>query len=97
MKKLTKEILKFRDQRNWKKHQTPKAMAISLLLESAELLEIFQWTKDNKIPKSEQKHFEEELADVFYWILLIAHENKIDIKKALTEKMKKNRKKYPLK
>lgn len=97
MKFLTKKIVDFRNKRGWEKYHTPKNMVISLLLEAAELLEIFQWTKDDKIPKEKRKQFEEELADVFYWLLLIAHDFNIDLKRALKEKMKKNEKKYPLK
>lgn len=74
-----------------------KNMAISLLLEAAEFLEIFQWTKDNKIPKDKRKQLEEELVDVLYWVLVIAHDLKIDLAKAFEEKMKKNVQKYPIK
>lgn len=94
---LTKKIVDFRNKRGWKKHHTAKNAAISLLLEAAEFLETFQWTKDNKIPKNKRKKLEEELADVLYWVLLIAHDLKIDLKKAFNDKMKKNIKKYPLK
>ena len=39
-----KEVLKFRDDRNWKQFHNPKDMAISISLEANELLEIFQWS-----------------------------------------------------
>lgn len=93
---LTKRVLNFRNKRGWGKYHIPKSMAISLLLEAAEFLEIFQWTKDDKIPKNKRKQLEEELVDVLYWVLLIAHDFKIDISSALVEKMKKNEEKYPV-
>ena len=37
-------ILKFRDDRNWKQFHNPKDLAISISLEAAELLEVFQWS-----------------------------------------------------
>ena len=37
------EVLKFRDDRNWKQFHNPKDLAISISLEAAELLEVFQW------------------------------------------------------
>ena len=39
-----KQILKFRDERNWKQFHNPKDLAISISLEAAELLEVFQWS-----------------------------------------------------
>jgi NTP pyrophosphatase (non-canonical NTP hydrolase) len=97
LKALTKKILDFRRKRGWEKYHTAKAMAISLVLEAGELLELFQWTKNNRIPKNKRQEFKDELADVLYWVLLIAHDFKIDLPKALEEKIKKNRRKYPLK
>ena len=38
------KVLKFRDDRNWRQFHNPKDLAISLSLEAAELLEVFQWS-----------------------------------------------------
>lgn len=38
------QVIKFRDDRNWKQFHTPKDLAISISLEAAELLEVFQWS-----------------------------------------------------
>ena len=40
-------ILKFRDERNWKQFHNPKDLAISISLEAAELLEVFQWSAED--------------------------------------------------
>jgi NTP pyrophosphatase (non-canonical NTP hydrolase) len=96
MTKLIKEILKFRKERDWEQFHLPKNLAISLALEAAEVLELFQWTKDNNLPADKKHELEEELADVYYWLLLISHEYGIDINKALERKMKKNAQKYPV-
>jgi len=96
-KKLVKKILEFRKKRRWKVHHTPKSMAISLVLEATEVLEIFQWTKGNQIPKKERQHFKDELADVLWWLLIIAHDCNIDLEKAFLKKLEKNKKKYPVK
>ncbi|NCN06798.1 MAG: nucleotide pyrophosphohydrolase [Candidatus Pacebacteria bacterium] len=64
---LTKQIIKFRDQRDWKQFHTPKDLAISLLLESSELAEHFQWKNEQELIKylqSHRKEIGEELADV---------------------------------
>lgn len=96
MKDDIKKIIKFQKARNWKQFHSPKNLAISLNLEASELLEIFQWTKDNNLPEESKKQLEEEIADVYYYLLLLAHETNIDIKKAFNRKMEINAKKYPV-
>jgi NTP pyrophosphatase (non-canonical NTP hydrolase) len=94
--KLLDEIIKFNEDRDWRHYHLAKNLAISLVLEATEILEIFQWTKDHKVPEDKKKQLEEEVADAYYWILLIAHDNGIDLNKALRKKMKQNAKKYPV-
>tara|TARA_Y100000389_G_scaffold3274_1_gene3200 strand:+ start:162 stop:500 length:339 start_codon:yes stop_codon:yes gene_type:complete len=91
------EIIKeFIKQRDWEQFHDPKNLAISLNLESSEVLELFQWTKDNEINTKRVTNLKDELADVYYWLLLLADHYDIDIEKALEEKIKKNEKKYPI-
>jgi NTP pyrophosphatase (non-canonical NTP hydrolase) len=94
--KSLKRILQFREERDWKQFHLPKNLAISLALESAEVLELFQWTKDNNLPADRKGDLEAELADVYYWLLLLAHEFDIDLDKVLAAKMKVNALKYPV-
>lgn len=91
-----RKILKFRSDRNWKQFHLPKNLAISLALEAGEVLELFQWTKDNRLPLGRRTELEAELADVYYWLLLLAHEFKVDLDKALARKMVENARKYPV-
>lgn len=96
---LTKRIVAFRDARDWKQFHNPKDLAISLVLEATEVLEHFQWKNTEEIKKHvEEKKGEisEELADTLYWILLISHDLRVDIKDALIKKMEKNEAKYPV-
>lgn len=94
--KLLEKILKFRDERNWRQFHLPKNLAISLSLEASEVLELFQWSKDNQLPRNARKDLKRELADVYHWLLLLSHEYDIDLDEALEEKMKENAKKYPV-
>jgi NTP pyrophosphatase (non-canonical NTP hydrolase) len=89
-------ILKFREERKWKQFHSPKNLAISLMLEASEVVEIFQWSKDHKVPQDRKQDLAKELADVYYWLLLLAHDEGIDLNKALEAKMKENEKKYPI-
>jgi len=99
LKELTNKVIKFRDDRDWKQFHNPKDLAISLSLEAGELMEHFQWKNKEEIEKYIVEHKEEiadELADVFYWVLLIANDLNIDPAKALQKKLKKNEEKYPV-
>jgi len=99
IKDLTKKILAFRDARDWKQFHTPKDLAISLSLEAGEVLEHFQWKSEKEIQeyvKNNKEEIGEELADVFNYLLIIAHDLKIDLSKASADKIKKNAKKYPV-
>ncbi len=90
------KILKFQKERDWKQFHSPKNLAISLSIEAAEILELFQWTKDNNLPEDKRIELKEELADVYYYLLLLAYESGIDIKKTFKEKMTLNEKRYPV-
>ena len=99
-KKIIKKILEFRDARDWKQFHNPKDLAISLSLEASEVLEHFQWKSKEEIEKyikTNKNEIGEELADVFYWVLLLANDLNINIENAFELKMKKNAKKYPIK
>ena len=92
-------IVKFREDRDWSQFHTPKDMAISLVLESTELLEHFQWKKEDEVKvhlDQRREEVAEELADVLYWVLLISNDLKIDLNDTLSKKMDKNEAKYPI-
>jgi len=96
---LTAQCIAFRDERDWKQFHTPKDMALSLTLEATEVLELFQW-KDNAACtayiETHQEKIADELVDTLYWVLVMAHDMKIDLSEAFAHKMKKNREKYPV-
>lgn len=99
IKKITERIVKFRDARDWKQFHNPKDLALSLVLESAEVMEHFQWknqTEMEKYIREAKEEIGEELADVLYWILLMSHDLDIDILEALDKKQTKNEEKYPV-
>jgi dCTP diphosphatase len=100
IEKLTRTVVKFRDERNWGQYHNPKDLALSLLLEAAEVLECFQWKNPEEIDIYIREHKEEiseELADTLYWILLMSHDLGIDIVRAFENKLRKNAQKYPVK
>ena len=99
IERLTKRILEYRDARDWKQFHKPKDLALSLVLEAAEVLEHFQWKTEKEIDayiKTNKGDISEEIADVLYWVLLISHDLHIDLPSAFEKKMKQNEKKYPV-
>lgn len=96
---LTKRIVAFRDARDWKQFHNPKDLALSLVLEAAEVMEHFQWKSKEEIDKyiiESKEDIGEELADVLYWVLLMAHDLDINIINAAEKKLEKNEAKYPV-
>lgn len=89
-------VKKFRDDRNWKQFHNPKDLAISLALEAAELLEIYQWSADDLECLDKMDAVKEELADVLSYSILLADRYGLDLDKIIQEKMKKNAEKYPV-
>ena len=90
------EVLKFRDERDWKQFHNPKDLAISISLEASELLEIFQWSAGDVNCISKSDKIKEELADVVNYCILMADACGIDLDEIVKDKVRKNAEKYPV-
>lgn len=90
IRELTKKILAFVDERNWRQFHSPKDLAVSVSIESAELLECFQW--DRETPTLD---IQREIADICIYLLELADTLGIDIKAAIEEKLAINAERYP--
>ena len=91
IKALTAEMHKFVTAQGWYKPdslrpQTLRNLAISLTLESVEVLEHFQWN-DREIDTEE---LGQELADVALYLLQIASVAEIDLEQAIHRKLARN-------
>ena len=95
-KETVKEVLKFRDDRDWKQFHDPKDLAISISLEASELLEILQWSRDDVYCLDKIDKIKEELADVMNYCILMADACNLDLDKIITDKIKLNELKYPV-
>lgn len=89
-------VLRFRDDRDWLQFHTPKDLAISLSLEAAELLEVFQWSGTDLRCGEKQDKIREELADVLSYCILMADVCGMDLDEIMNEKVTKNEAKYPV-
>lgn len=101
LEKIQAYLNHFAKERNWEKYRTPKNLSMALSVEVAELMEIFQWMNSEesfqvrKDPKT-LSAIQEELADIFSYLVQIASLLEIPLEKAFWEKTKKNERKYPL-
>lgn len=93
---LNKRIKQFCQNREWSQFHDPKNLALSLQLEASEVLELFQWTKDNEINPKKKDQLGDELADVMYWLIMLSNHYEIDLIQSLNDKMEKNEDKYPV-
>ena len=90
---ITAEIVRFRDERDWKQFHNSKDLALAISIEAAELNELFLWKKAEEVNPEKLK---EELADIFTFALLLAHEHQLDVPTIIAEKLKANDLKYPV-
>lgn len=91
IKQLTEEMNRFVRSKGWydensKRPQTPRNLAISLALETAEILEHFQWRDEIK----EREELAGELADVALYLLELASVTGIDLEAAMLKKLEIN-------
>ena len=87
-------------ERNWQQFHTPKNLAMALMVEAAELAEIFQWMTPEqslsaRTDKVLQSSIGEELADVLIYLLQLADHTSVDLQHAVADKLIKNARKHP--
>lgn len=98
---LSELVDEFCDERDWKQFHNIKDLAIGLSIEASELLQIFLWKNSDEVQDTlenpgKRENIEDEVADVFFFLLRIAHLNDIDLQSALEKKIIKNKLKYPV-
>ena len=93
---IINKINQFRDERNWRKYHNEKDLSLSISIEAAELLELFQWKESNEVVKNNKSRISEELADVFIYSIMLADNMGFDINEIIEDKLKINREKYPI-
>ncbi|MCK6456842.1 MAG: nucleotide pyrophosphohydrolase [Phycisphaerae bacterium] len=97
---LRDAVRRFVDARDWRQFHSPKNLAMSIAIESAELMEHFQWIDSAESlcireSPNEFQQVREELADILCYALSLANALDIDLSTAVLEKIRKNEAKYP--
>jgi NTP pyrophosphatase (non-canonical NTP hydrolase) len=98
---LKRAVAAFSKERDWDQFHSPKNLSMALVVEAAELLELFQWKTEEQswAARSEaefQERTREELADIVVFVLILCNRLEIDLATAVTDKLKKNSAKYPV-
>lgn len=95
-KETIDDCLQFVEERNWGQFHNPKDLALSLSLEAAELLELFQWKSSSEAVEKNRERMKEELADVIVYAVDFAYVLGFDLDEIIRDKMAENREKYPV-
>ncbi len=104
MSAVTLEVLRerlraFVDERDWDPFHTPKSLALSVLIEAAELGEHFQWAPTgalDELPEGSRDRIALEMADVLLYLIRLADKLDVDLTDAAARKLEINARKYPV-
>ena len=101
MEDIINRLRLFAIERDWDKFHNPKNLVMALSGEVGELNDIFQWltldqSEKSNLSESQLKDIEEELADVFLYLLRIADKLDINLEDAALKKLEINKEKYPV-
>jgi NTP pyrophosphatase (non-canonical NTP hydrolase) len=98
MKDIEQEIKTYLVERDWY-GLAPGDLAKSIMIEGAELLELFQWKNHSVEDINENPELklnvQKELADVMIYAIELAVHLDIDVAHAINQKLEHNRTKYP--
>ena len=95
---ITKKVIQFRDERDWKQFHDPKNLSEAICVESGELLEKFLWKTCDQaqhLTEAELRGVSDEIADIMIFLLALCDALELDLVDAVERKLEINEKKYP--
>lgn len=95
---LQQRLREFARERDWDQFHSPKNLSMALIGEAAELVEHFQWLSEEQsaqLTEEKLRAVEQELADVFLYLLRLADKLNVDLLAAAAHKIDLNARKYP--
>ncbi|MDT8383744.1 MAG: nucleotide pyrophosphohydrolase [Gammaproteobacteria bacterium] len=96
--RLRQQLRDFAAERDWEQFHSPKNLSMALIVEAAELVEHFQWlteAQSKALPDETRDKVEQELADIFLYLIRIADMLDMDLPSAAQRKIEINQQKYP--
>jgi dCTP diphosphatase len=98
LEELRVRINNFANERDWNQFHSPKNLSMALIVEAGELVEQFQWLKESEshnLSSEKLAAVEEEIADIFVYLIRIADQLDINLVSAAKKKIELNESKYP--
>ena len=95
---IAKEVIQFRDERDWKQFHDPKNLSEAICVESAELLEKLLWKtpeETKSLNQTELNGVREEIADIMIFLIYLCDAFNLDLLDAVASKLEVNKAKYP--
>lgn len=101
IKELTSEVKSFCEARDWDQYHGPKDLAIGVITEASELLEHFRFLSEEEAlalfkNKDTKEEIEDEVADVFFFLLRFSQRFDVNLAQALIRKIHKSEERYPV-
>ncbi|MFN2106546.1 MAG: nucleotide pyrophosphohydrolase [Candidatus Promineifilaceae bacterium] len=98
---LREEVREFVKERDWEGYHSPKNLGMSIAIEAAEIMELFQWhstAESRELMEDEEvwAQLSDELADVMIYCLCLANAAGIDLSTAVRDKLERSRSRYPI-
>ncbi|HWJ06415.1 MAG TPA: nucleotide pyrophosphohydrolase [Steroidobacteraceae bacterium] len=96
---LRDALRRFAAERDWDQFHSPKNLSMALSVESAELMEHFQWltgAESKRLPPEKREQVRLEMADVLLYLVRLADKLDVDLVAAAQEKLALNARKYPV-
>ncbi|MBE8717746.1 nucleotide pyrophosphohydrolase [Cellvibrio polysaccharolyticus] len=99
IQKVSEAFKAHAEAKGWGAYHTPKNLAAAVAVESAELLEIFQWLTDEQsralaAEPAKKQAVADEIADVFMYLVALSEQLDISLEAAVADKIASNRKRY---
>ena len=97
--KLAATLEQFAVDRDWNQFHTPKNLAMALSVETAELVEIFQWLTEeqsSRLTRDQLSKVKDEMGDILNYLVRLSSKLGIDLIAATNDKIIKNGQKYPV-
>ena len=98
---LRRLMADFVAERDWEIYHDAKNLSMAIAIEAAELMECFQWVRNDELPallrdKPLREKIGEEIADTMCFVLALANALELDLSSAVERKIERNAAKYPV-
>lgn len=93
-KDLKDKALQFRKEMDWERYHNPKDLALALSVEASELMEVFLWKENKDLSDKNLRQIEEEMADVFIYLMYLADNLGVDLLEISGKKLEENKKRW---